>query len=92
LRVEFPPGQDNSKTQPGFNINEARKLTWLPGFKAIFTMWEDPRPTLGTRPAKSRKFPVRARKAMPLPKPCKNLIVDHSEYLELLRSFGKYRK
>lgn len=67
-------------------LNEARKLTWLPGFKGY--IHDIGGPTANFRHAaceKQKKSGVCKGKQCLYPDACKNLIVDHSEYLELLR-------
>ncbi|MCX8130640.1 MAG: YgiQ family radical SAM protein [Clostridia bacterium] len=67
-------------------LNEARKLTWLPGFKGY--IHDIGGPTANFRHAackKQVKSGVCKGKQCLHPEPCKNLIVDHTEYLSLLR-------
>lgn len=67
-------------------LNEAKKLTWLPGFKGY--IHDIGGPTANFRNAaceKQKKSGVCKSKQCLFPDPCKNLIVDHSEYLSLLR-------
>jgi len=60
--LNFHQGRIIQKRSQASIINEARKLTWLPGFKGYIHDVGGPTANFRTRPAKSRKFPVRARK------------------------------
>lgn len=67
-------------------INEARNLTWLPGFKGY--IHDVGGPTANFRnPSceKQKKQGVCKDKQCLYPEACRNLNVDHSEYLDLLR-------
>lgn len=67
-------------------INEAKKLTWLPGFKGY--IHDVGGPTANFRsPAcdRQKEHGVCKNRQCLYPAPCKNLRVDHTEYLQLLR-------
>jgi uncharacterized radical SAM protein YgiQ len=67
-------------------INEAKKLTWLPGFKGY--IHDVGGPTANFRNVaceKQKKFGVCKDRQCLHPEACKNLKVDHSEYLSMLR-------
>lgn len=67
-------------------INEARKLTWLPGFKGYIHDVGGPTANFRSKAcSKQDKSGACKGKQCLYPEPCKNLIVDHSEYLGLLR-------
>jgi len=84
--LNFHQGRIIQKRSQASIINEARKLTWLPGFKGYIHDVGGPTANFRNKACKSRKFSGACKERQCLyPKPCKNLIVDHSEYLELLR-------
>ncbi len=67
-------------------INEAKKLTWLPGFKGY--IHDVGGPTANFRNGscdRQKKYGVCKGKQCLHPEACKNLKVDHTEYLSLLR-------
>ena len=67
-------------------INEAKKITWEPDFKGY--IHDVGGPTADFRaPACEKQLKSGACKNRQclFPKPCKNLIADHSDYLKLLR-------
>jgi uncharacterized radical SAM protein YgiQ len=67
-------------------INEARKLTMLPNFKGYIHDVGGPTANFRGRACeKQDKSGVCKNRQCLYPEPCKNLIVDHSEYLDLLR-------
>ncbi|MCX7922971.1 MAG: YgiQ family radical SAM protein [Clostridia bacterium] len=67
-------------------INEAKKLTWLPGFKGYIHDIGGPTANFRSKACEKQvKSGVCKGKQCMHPDPCKNLIVDHSEYLSLLR-------
>lgn len=67
-------------------INEARKITWLPGFKGYIHDVGGPTANFRNKACKKQESSGVCKKRQCLhPQPCKNLEVDHSEYLELLR-------
>jgi len=67
-------------------INEAKKLTWLPNFKGYIHDVGGPTANFRSKACEKQvKHGVCKHKQCLFPEPCKNLEVDHSEYLELLR-------
>lgn len=67
-------------------INEAKKITWEPDFKGY--IHDVGGPTADFRaPACEKQLKTGACKDRQclFPKPCKNLVADHSDYLKLLR-------
>lgn len=67
-------------------LNEAKKLTWLPGFKGYIHDIGGPTANFRQRACKKQNRSGACKEKQCLyPEPCKNLIVDHSEYLSLLR-------
>ncbi|MDP4183444.1 MAG: YgiQ family radical SAM protein, partial [Bacillota bacterium] len=67
-------------------VNEAKKLTWLPGFKGYIHDVGGPTANFRTKACKKQvKGGVCKDRQCLFPEPCKNLIVDHSDYLNLLR-------
>ena len=67
-------------------INEAKKLTWIPGFKGY--IHDVGGPTANFRNVacdRQKKYGVCKGKQCLHPDACKNLKVDHTEYLSLLR-------
>jgi len=84
--INFHQGRVIQNRSQASIIHEAQKLTWLPGFKGY--IHDIGGPTANLRHAaceKQRKSGVCKEKQCLYPEPCRNLIVDHSEYLELLR-------
>lgn len=67
-------------------INEAKKLTWLPDFKGYIHDVGGPSANF-RNPACDKQKEGRTCKGRQCfyPRDCKNLIVDHTEYLQLLR-------
>lgn len=73
------------RSQPSI-INEARKLTWLPNFKGYIHDIGGPTANFRHRACEKQvKHGVCKERQCLYPTPCKNLTVDHSEYLNLLR-------
>jgi uncharacterized radical SAM protein YgiQ len=67
-------------------INEAKKLTWLQGFKGYIHDIGGPTANFRSKACtKQVKSGVCKDRQCLYPEPCKNLIVDHSEYLSLLK-------
>lgn len=67
-------------------IQEARKMTWAPGFKGYIHDVGGPTANFrDTACERQRKHGVCKGKQCLHPAACKNLRVDHTEYLELLR-------
>lgn len=73
-------------------LAEARLLTTLPGFKGYIHDVGGPTANFRYSPCKDvqeGKRGVCNNRRCLAPKPCKNLIVDHSEYVEILREMRK---
>ncbi len=71
-------------------INEAKELTKLPSFKGY--IHDVGGPTANFRQPScelQKEHGLCAGKKCLAPKPCKNLVADHSEYLDILRSLRK---
>ncbi|ABN52326.1 MAG TPA: YgiQ family radical SAM protein [Hungateiclostridium thermocellum] len=84
--LNFHQGRIIQKRSQASIINEARKLTWLPGFKGYIHDVGGPTANFRNKACKKQEISGACKERQCLyPKPCKNLIVDHSEYLELLR-------
>ncbi|MCR4434334.1 MAG: YgiQ family radical SAM protein [Clostridiales bacterium] len=68
-------------------LNEARELVGLPGFKGYIHDVGGPTANFRHKACKKQEKEGACKgKQCMFPSPCKNLIVDHSEYLQLLRS------
>jgi uncharacterized radical SAM protein YgiQ len=84
--LNFHQGRSIQKRSQASIINEAKKLVWQPGFKGY--IHDVGGPTANFRNVacdrQTRHGVCKGRQCL-YPKPCKNLKVDHSEYLELLR-------
>lgn len=84
--LNFHQGRAIQKRSQASIINEAKKLIWTEGFKGY--IHDVGGPTANFRNIaceKQIKHGVCKDRQCLYPNPCKNLIVDHSEYLELLR-------
>jgi len=84
--INFHQGRVIQSRSEASIINEAKKLTFLPRFKGY--IHDVGGPTANFRHAaceKQKKNGVCKGKQCLYPEPCKNLIIDHSEYLSLLR-------
>jgi uncharacterized radical SAM protein YgiQ len=67
-------------------LNEARKITWSPNFKGYIHDIGGPTANFRHKACeKQTKSGVCKGKQCLHPEPCKNLIVDHTEYLDMLR-------
>lgn len=67
-------------------INEAKKLTWLPNFKGYIHDVGGPTANFrNTACDRQKKYGVCKNRQCLHPEACKNLKVDHREYLDLLR-------
>lgn len=67
-------------------INEAKKLTWSPGFKGYIHDIGGPTANFRHKACEKQiKSGTCKGKQCLHPEPCKNLIIDHAEYLSLLR-------
>jgi len=84
--LNFHQGRVIQKRSQASIINEAKKLIWTQGFKGY--IHDVGGPTANFRSVaceKQVKHGVCKDRQCLYPSPCKNLIVDHSEYLDLLR-------
>jgi uncharacterized radical SAM protein YgiQ len=84
--LNFHQGRSIQKRSQASIINEAKKLVWHPGFKGY--IHDVGGPTANFRDAacdRQAKYGACKNRQCLYPQPCKNLKVDHSEYLELLR-------
>lgn len=84
--LHFHQGRIIQKRSRGSIVNEVRELTMRPGFKGY--IHDVGGPTANFRNpacAKQERAGACAGKQCLFPEPCKNLIVDHGEYLSLLR-------
>ncbi len=84
--LNFHQGRAIQKRSQSSVINEAKKLTWMPNFKGY--IHDVGGPTANFRNIaceKQKKHGVCKDRQCLYPAPCKNLKVDHSEYLSLLR-------
>lgn len=67
-------------------INEAKKFIWSPNFKGYIHDVGGPSANFRNKACANQEEHGACKNKQCLdPEPCKNLIVDHSEYLELLR-------
>ncbi|MCX7842437.1 MAG: YgiQ family radical SAM protein [Clostridia bacterium] len=67
-------------------INEAKKLTWQPGFKGYIHDIGGPTANFRSRACEKQvKHGACKERQCLYPAPCRHLKADHSEYLELLR-------
>ncbi|MCL2810308.1 MAG: YgiQ family radical SAM protein [Clostridia bacterium] len=84
--ITFHQGRIVSSCSPASLLQEARLLTHLPGFKGYIHDVGGPTANF-RRPAcdGQLKRGACAKKQCLFPKPCDKLIVDHREFLELLR-------
>ncbi|TYQ15803.1 UNVERIFIED_CONTAM: putative radical SAM protein YgiQ [Acetivibrio alkalicellulosi] len=84
--LNFHQGRIIQKRSKASIINEAKKITWLPGFKGYIHDVGGPTANFRHKSCKKQEDKgVCKDKQCLYPNPCKNLIVDHSEYLSLLR-------
>ena len=84
--LNFHQGRAIQKRSQASIINEAKKIIWTDGFKGY--IHDVGGPTANFRNVaceKQVKHGVCKDRQCLYPEPCKNLIVDHSEYLDLLR-------
>jgi len=84
--LNFHQGRAIQKRSQASIITEAKKLIWTEGFKGY--IHDVGGPTANFRSIaceKQVKHGVCKDRQCLYPEPCKNLIVDHSEYLDLLR-------
>ena len=67
-------------------IQEAEKMIWDPDFKGYIHDVGGPTANFRVKACeKQKKYGVCKNKQCLFPKPCENLVVDHSDYLKLLR-------
>ncbi len=84
--LNFHQGRAIQKRSQASIINEAKKLTWSEGFKGYIHDVGGPTANFRSVACKKQvKNGVCKDRQCLYPEPCKNLIVDHSEYLSLLR-------
>ncbi|QNU68477.1 YgiQ family radical SAM protein [Ruminiclostridium herbifermentans] len=84
--LNFHQGRVIQKRSQASIINEAKKLTWLEGFKGYIHDVGGPTANFRNVACKKQiKHGVCKDRQCLYPEPCKNLIVDHTEYLSLLR-------
>jgi len=84
--LNFHQGRVIQKRSRKSIINEAKKLTWMPNFKGY--IHDVGGPTANFRNVacdRQLKSGVCKDRQCLFPKPCRNLKIDHSEYLSLLR-------
>ncbi len=84
--LNFHQGRAVQKRSQASIMNEAKKLTWQPGFKGYIHDIGGPTANFRNKACEKQvKYGTCKGKQCMFPEPCKNLIVDHSEYLGLLR-------
>lgn len=84
--INFHQGRAIQNRSQTSILNEAKKLTWLPGFKGYIHDIGGPTANFRQRACEKQiKSGVCKGKQCLYPEACKNLIVDHKEYLSLLR-------
>lgn len=84
--LNFHQGRVIQKRSQASIINEAKKLTWTDGFKGYIHDVGGPTANFRNVACKKQvKYGVCKDRQCLYPEPCKNLIVDHTEYLDLLR-------
>ena len=84
--LNFHQGRIIQKRSQRSIINEAKKLVWQPGFKGYIHDVGGPTANFRNKACKRQEAKGACKERQCLyPEPCKNLIVDHSEYLDLLR-------
>lgn len=89
----FHQGRTNSDKKPGIVIEEAKKITYDPDFKGY--IHDVGGPTANFRHPSCQKqleHGVCKNKQCLFPTACKNLYVDHSDYLDLLRKLRELPK
>jgi len=84
--LNFHQGRTIQNRSSASIVNEAKKLVWLPGFKGYIHDVGGPTANFRHKACiqQEKKGVCKERQCL-YPKACKNLIVDHSEYLNLLR-------
>jgi uncharacterized radical SAM protein YgiQ len=84
--LNFHQGRAIQSRSQASIINEAKKLTWLPNFKGYIHDVGGPTANFRKKACEKQvKSGVCKGKQCLHPEPCKNLVIDHSEYLSLLR-------
>jgi uncharacterized radical SAM protein YgiQ len=84
--LNFHQGRAIQQRSHASIINEAKKLTWLPNFKGYIHDVGGPTANFRQRACEKQvKSGVCKGKQCLYPQACKNLDIDHSEYLSLLR-------
>ena len=84
--LNFHQGRAIQNRSQASIINEVKNLTWLPGFKGYIHDIGGPTANFRSKACEKQiRGGVCKGKQCLHPDPCKNLIVDHSEYLSLLR-------
>jgi uncharacterized radical SAM protein YgiQ len=84
--LNFHQGRVIQKRSQASILNEAKKLIWQPGFKGYIHDVGGPTANFRSIACERQKTHGTCKgKQCLYPQPCKNLKVDHSEYLELLR-------
>ncbi len=84
--LNFHQGRVIQKRSQASILNEAKKLVWLPGFKGYIHDVGGPTANFRSVACDRQKEQGTCKgKQCLYPQPCKNLKVDHTEYLELLR-------
>ncbi len=93
--IAFHQGRNVVSRSKESVLEEARLLTTLPGFKGYIHDVGGPTANFRYGPCKAvregKKGICKNRRCL-APEPCKNLIVDHSEYVELLEEMSKIPK
>jgi len=85
--INFHQGRIIQKRSKASIINEAQKLTWLEDFKGYIHDIGGPTSNFRNKACKKQNdnSVCKTRQCL-YPEPCKNLIIDHSEYLDILKS------
>lgn len=84
--LNFHQGRIIQKRSQNSIINEAKKIIWQPGFKGYIHDVGGPTANFRNKACKKQNTKGVCKERQCLhPEPCRNLIVDHSEYLSLLR-------
>ncbi len=84
--LNFHQGRTIQKRSQASILNEAKKLTWQPGFKGYIHDVGGPTANFRNTSCEHQKtYGACKNKQCLYPTPCKNLKVDHREYMDLLR-------
>lgn len=84
--LNFHQGRTIQKRSQASILNEAKKLVWQPGFKGYIHDVGGPTANFRNTTCENQKTKGTCKNKQCLyPMPCRNLKVDHSEYLDLLR-------